>query len=286
MPVRPESHGREVDWAHLIAASQKSRVDMEGHVPLQLNVSAWVSRFLISNCRCALCSYWSVSVGFKFDREKVVGNCPSWASAMRALDPVAVLQGGLHSPGLNGCHSDKACNELLSFESFLNSASIVQLPLIYYQQVQRLKCLWLCFSADVFFSPRAYHVSLAQLLSGSFLQHLLHPISCAVPYGNSYAGSPFRCLLRNSQAPVKATQNPSIRYLSDCIMDIMDHICISYHWIVLSTANFGCRFSQEQMSFSMACAALTSPLVPHGNWEADTIFSAGYSDCQFFLEMV
>lgn len=159
-------------------------------------------------------------------------------------------------------------------------------PLVYYQQVQRLKCLWLCFSADVFFSPRAYRVSLAQLLSGSFLQHLLHPISCAVPYGNSYAGSPFRCLLRNSQAPVKATQNPSIRYLSDCIMDIMDHICISYHWIVLSTANFGCRFSQEQMSFSMACAALTSPLVPHGNWEADTIFSAGYSDCQFFLETV
>ena len=38
----------------------------------------------------------------------------------------------------------------------------------------------------------------------------------------------------------------------------------------------GCRFSQEQMSFSMVCAALTSPLVPHVYWEADTIFSAGY----------
>lgn len=124
-----------------------------------------------------------------------------------------------------------------------------------------------------FFSPRAYHVSLAQLFSGSFPQHLLHPISHAVPYGNSYAGSPLSCLLRDSQTPVKATQNPSIRYLSDCIMDIMDRICISYHWIVLFTANFGCRFSQEQTSFSMACAALTSPLVPRGNWEADTIFS-------------
>lgn len=47
----------------------------------------------------------------------------------------------------------------------------------------------------------------------------------------------------------------------------------------------GYRFSQEQTSFSMACAALTSPLVPHGYWEADTIFSAGYFYCQFSLKM-
>lgn len=88
-----------------------------------------------------------------------------------------------------------------------------------------------CASVQMFgfFSTRAYHVSFAQLLSESFPQHLLHPIFGAVLYGNSYAGSPFSCLLRNSQALVKATRNPSIRYLSDCIMDIMDHICIPYH---------------------------------------------------------
>lgn len=44
----------------------------------------------------------------------------------------------------------------------------------------------------------------------------------------------------------------------------------------------GYRFSQEQMSFSTSCAALISPSVPHGYWEADTVSSAGYFGCQIF----
>lgn len=47
----------------------------------------------------------------------------------------------------------------------------------------------------------------------------------------------------------------------------------------------GYRIFQEQTSFSMACAALTSPLVPHGYWEADTTFLAGYFYCKFCLKM-
>lgn len=101
----------------------------------------------------------------------------------------------------------------------------------------------------LFFSSHTYHVPFAQLLSGSFPWHPLHPVFHAAPCSTSYVGSPFSCLLCNSQVPVKATQNSSIRYLSDCIMDIMDHICMSHHWIVLSTANFRLQiFSQEQMS--------------------------------------
>lgn len=47
----------------------------------------------------------------------------------------------------------------------------------------------------------------------------------------------------------ESNTNSSIRYLSDCVMDIMDHICMSQHWIVLSTANFRLQiFSQKQMS--------------------------------------
>lgn len=161
---------------------------------------------------------------------------------MGALDLLAVLHRGSCFIVLTDCHSDTAYNELLGFQSFLNSTSIMQLPLIHYQQVQRLKCSWLCLSADFnflfFLSAWAYHVSLAQLLSGTFPQHLLHPIYCAVPGGNSYAGSPFRCLVHKSQAPGEATQNLSIRYLSDCILDTMDHIHTSYHWVVLSAANF------------------------------------------------
>lgn len=60
----------------------------------------------------------------------------------------------------------------------------------------------MCFRADVF-SAWAYHVSPAQLLSGSFPQHLLHPTSHAAPYGNSYGFSPFSCLLCNSQKQLK-----------------------------------------------------------------------------------
>lgn len=36
------------------------------------------------------------------------------------------------------------------------------------------------------------------------------------------------------------------------------------------------------MSFSMSCAALISPLVPHSYGEADTVSSAGYFGCQIF----
>lgn len=170
--------------------------------------------------------------------EKVVGNCPLWYSAMGALDLVAVLHRGSCSIVLTDCHSDTACNELLGFHSFLNSTSIVQLPLIHYQQVQRLKCSWLCFSADFnyfFFGL----LELIMCLLPSCCLGLSHStFSIPSPGGNSYAGSPFRCLVHNSQAPGEATQNLSIRYLSDCILDTMDHIRTSYHWVVLSTANF------------------------------------------------
>lgn len=59
-------------------------------------------------------------------------------------------------------------------------------------------------------------------------------------------------------------------YLSDFILDLMNHICMSYHWIVLSTANFRLQIFSE--TSSMACVALTSPLVRCGCWEADTVF--------------
>lgn len=82
--------------------------------------------------------------------------------------------------------------------------------------------------------------------------------------------TPFSCLLCSSQALVKATQNPSMTYLSDFILDLMNHICMSYHWIVLSTANFRLQIFSE--TSSMACVALSSPLVRCGCWEADTVF--------------
>lgn len=82
--------------------------------------------------------------------------------------------------------------------------------------------------------------------------------------------TPFSCPLCSSQALVKATQNPSMTYLSDFILDLMNHICMSYHWIVLSTANFRLQIFSE--TSSMACVALTSPLVRCGCWEADTVF--------------
>lgn len=63
---------------------------------------------------------------------------------------------------------------------------------------------------------------------------------------------PFSCPLCSSQDLVKATQNPSISYLSDYIMDLMDHICMSYHWIVLCTLILGYKFFQRQINFFYA----------------------------------
>lgn len=54
----------------------------------------------------------------------------------------------------------------------------------------------------------------------------------------------------------KATQNPSTRYLSDCIMDITDYICMPLHWIVLSTANFRLQiFSGTNELFHSLCSS-------------------------------
>lgn len=102
-------------------------------VLLQLIVSVWVNRLFISNCWCALHSYWWVRVIFKFDRTMVVGNSDLWVSATPVLDIVPLLHRGAHFLVLAGCDSDTACKELLSFKKFLNSASVVQLPLIHYQ---------------------------------------------------------------------------------------------------------------------------------------------------------
>lgn len=172
---------------------------------------------------------------------------------------------------LTSCNSGAVCYELLGFESFLNNSSRVQLPHVHYQQVQRLKWFTLCFSADAFLLL----VLIVLLLPSCwvFLRHTLNPNSHAVPCCNIYVSSPLSCLLHNSPAPVKAAQNYSIRYLSDCIMDITDHICTSHRWIVLSTANFRLQIFLRNR---WVCAALTSPLVPCGYCEAYTIFSAGY----------
>lgn len=113
-----------------------------------------------------------------------------------------------------------------------------------------------------------------------FLRHPPNPSSHAVPCCNIYVSSPLSCLLRNSPVPVKAAQNDSIRYLSDCMMDIADHICASHRWIVLSTANFRLQIFLRNR---WVCAALTSPLLPCGYCEAYTIFSAGYFANLFFF---
>lgn len=137
-----------------------------------------------------------------------------------------------------------------------------------------LQMLFLCSCSSCFSCLAAVWV---------FLRHPPNPSSHAVPCCNIYVSSPLSCLLRNSPVPVKAAQNDSIRYLSDCMMDIADHICASHRWIVLSTANFRLQIFLRNR---WVCAALTSPLLPCGYCEAYTIFSAGYFANLFFFSFL